>query len=90
MMEENREMILTPCLPHRSCIICENRLFPKNAPPEKKAARFRHQAEMCGIEAIHAIEEKELNLELIRSSVIRAVQFAKLALKFQPDIASTL
>jgi hypothetical protein len=54
--------ILTPCLPMKSCLICESRLFPKAASPEKRAAKFSHQAAQYGryaIEAVYAFEADE-------------------------------
>lgn len=50
---------LTPCLPFKSCSICEARLFPKAAPPEKRAARYAHQAAQYGRFALDAIAERD-------------------------------
>lgn len=54
--------ILTPCLPWKSCLICESRLFPKSATPEKRAAKYLHQAAHYGRVAIDAVADRDPDL----------------------------
>lgn len=66
--------VLTPCLPWKSCLICESRLFPKAASPEKRAAKFLHQAAQYGQFARHAV--------LIETDPDRAYALARSAGRF--------
>jgi hypothetical protein len=52
--------VLTPCLPWKSCLICEARLFPKAASPEKKAAKYLHQAAQYGTYAANSIDADDV------------------------------
>jgi hypothetical protein len=53
-------MTLTPCLPHKTCVICESRLFGgKGATEEEKRAKLLHQAQEHGSRARKAILNKE-------------------------------
>ena len=51
--------VLTPCLPWKSCAICEARMFPKSASPEKRAAKYLHQAVQYGRFALDSIDALE-------------------------------
>ena len=54
--------ILTPCLPWKSCAICEARMFPKAASSEKRAAKYRHQAAQYGQFAMTAVDDEDADL----------------------------
>lgn len=68
---------LTPCLPFKTCLICESRLFPKAASPEKKAAKYRHQAAQYGTYAVNAVDEADANQAYAMARA--AVRFAFMA-----------
>ena len=77
-------MILTPCLPHKSCTICENRLFPQTASPAKKAAKFAHQASSLGDRIAFVLITENLSephtLHQLEHMTRRAAGFARMAL----------
>lgn len=54
--------VLTPCLPWKSCLICESRLFPKAASPEKRSSKFLHQAAQYGRFAVDAVDDGDAEL----------------------------
>lgn len=78
--------ILTPCLPWKSCLICESRMFPKAASPEKKAAKYLHQAAHYGRVAVTAVHDRDPDLAyaLARS----AGRFVTMALRQQQTQAA--
>lgn len=69
--------ILTPCLPWKSCAICEARLYPAAASPDKKAAKLRHQAAQYGTFAINAMDDGER--DVVYALARAAARFAFMA-----------
>jgi hypothetical protein len=79
------ERTMTPCLPRKSCVICESRLYPKSASPEKRAAKYAHQARWFGRIAIIALHND--NELAVVEAVKTAAGFARLALDTNRAIA---
>ena len=51
--------VLTPCLPWKSCAICNARMFPKRASAASRAAKLLHQAAQYGRFALDAIDDED-------------------------------
>ena len=69
---------LTPCLLMRPCVVCEARLFSKSASPEKRAAKYAHQASWYG-----GLVRKALSVGLVEeagAAAVVAAGYARLAL----------
>lgn len=77
--------ILTPCLPRKTCVICEARMFPKAASPEKRAAKYAHQARWYGHVALQQVFTGHEELAAVAAR--RAVGYARLALDMDAKVA---
>ena len=55
------QTVLTPCLPKKSCVICDARLAHafRDQPVKSKAAKYRHQAGWWGGLAVEAIHSRD-------------------------------
>ena len=75
---------LTPCMPWKSCLICESRMYPKAASPEKKAAKLAHQAAQYGHDARLSVYADGDDAYLLARAAFR---FAGMALALNERIA---
>ena len=80
--------VLTPCLPWKSCAICEARMFPKSASPEKRAAKYMHQAEQYGRVAVRLVYDPESEPDVVYALARSAGRFVTLALRQRPQVAA--